>query len=259
VSSLEPKEKATLENLLEMSGGYVSNFSDATIGSFIAHAVGIEFHHKKYTSDGSSKAKKMRELWRIESDTIVADLLDALIEHQETLEPDAQLVSDCKSIVARLRVGGPQLQTLKTQAVDLDAPHLAKAIARLEQNVDSDPELAIGSAKELVETCCKTILSKRGHEVPLKDDLPKLAKATFSCLDLLPDGVASERRGSDAIKQVLRSFASITQGVAELRNLYGTGHGRHGRNTSIQPRHAKLVVGAAATLCTFLMETHKAK
>lgn len=91
------------------------------------------------------------------------------------------------------------------------------------------------------------------------DDLPKLARKTFACLDLLPDGVEKERRGGDAIKQVLRSFSSMVQGIAELRNLYGTGHGKHGNTASIQARHARLAVGAAATLATFLFETHSYK
>ena len=55
---------------------------------------------------------------------------------------------------------------------------------------------------------------------------------------------------------MLSSLNQVSQGIAELRNLYGTGHGRDGRFISIQPRHAKLAVGAAATLGAFLMETH---
>jgi len=44
--------------------------------------------------------------------------------------------------------------------------------------------------------------------------------------------------------------------LAELRGLYGTGHGKHGKASGLSPRHAKLAVGAAATLTTFLFETH---
>ena len=55
---------------------------------------------------------------------------------------------------------------------------------------------------------------------------------------------------------MLSNLNQVSQGIAELRNLYGSGHGRDGRFTGIQPRHAKLAVGAAATLGTFLMETH---
>ena len=45
--------------------------------------------------------------------------------------------------------------------------------------------------------------------------------------------------------------------LAELRNLYGTGHGKDGKAQLLMPRHAKLAVGAATTLATILFETHK--
>lgn len=50
----------------------------------------------------------------------------------------------------------------RTVADALDAGWMAKEIERLEHSVDRDPALAIGTAKELVETCCKSILTKRG-------------------------------------------------------------------------------------------------
>lgn len=257
MSSLTAKEKAKFERLLDMGSGYVSNFSDARFGSFVAEAVEVDIHDSRYTSTGTSKAKKLREFWRIEPDDLVADLLDALIEHQEEWTDDTKLLDECRGIASRLRSGGAQLKPLKQLAEVFDAPHLAKAIHRMEKHIDSDPALAIGSAKELIETCCKTILSERGEPVPERDDLPKLTKATLEVLHLTPDGVPDEKRGSDAIKQVLRSFGSVSQGLAELRNLYGTGHGKHGKIDTLRPRHAKLAVGAAATLATFLFETHQ--
>ena len=42
-----------------------------------------------------------------------------------------------------------------------DPGYVAQQITRMEAAVASDPALAIGTAKELVETCCKTILSER--------------------------------------------------------------------------------------------------
>lgn len=50
------------------------------------------------------------------------------------------------------------LRQLKVRAVDFDAGYLAAQIGRIESAVTTDPDLAIGQAKELVETCCRTIL-----------------------------------------------------------------------------------------------------
>jgi hypothetical protein len=43
----------------------------------------------------------------------------------------------------------------------------------------------------------------------------------------------------------------------ELRGSYGTGHGPDGRARGLHGRHARLAVGMASTLATFLLETHR--
>ena len=115
--------------------------------------------------------------------------------------------------------------------------------------------MAVGTAKEMVETICKTILEDRG--VPSQgEDLPQLVRAVAKELALLPDNIPDHAKGSKVIRRMLSSLNQVSQGIAELRNLYGTGHGRDGRFIGLKPRHAKLAVGAAATLGTFLLETH---
>lgn len=61
--------------------------------------------------------------------------------------------------------GIPSLVSIKDTAAMFDAKHMADQIRRMESAVESDPSLAIGTAKELIETCCKTILSERGKPV----------------------------------------------------------------------------------------------
>jgi hypothetical protein len=153
--------------------------------------------------------------------------------------------------------GIPSLDGIKETAAEFDAKHLAEQIRRIELSIESDPALAIGTAKELIETCCKTILAERGKPVAGTPDMPTLTKETLKELKLVPDGVPDSARGSDVIKRLLHNLGTIGNGLAELRGLYGTGHGKHGNTSGLSPRHAKLAVGAAATLTTFLFETHK--
>ncbi len=153
--------------------------------------------------------------------------------------------------------GVPLLDHVKETAAVVDAIHMADQIRRMESAVESDPSLAIGTAKELVETCCKTILAERGKPVTGTPDVPTLTKETLKELKLVPDGIPDGARGSDVIKRLLSNLGTIGNGLAELRGLYGTGHGKHGKASGLSPRHAKLAVGAAATLVTFLFETHK--
>ena len=153
--------------------------------------------------------------------------------------------------------GMPSLDGIKENAAEFDAKHLAEQIRRIEQSIESDPPLAIGTAKELIETTCKTILAERGKPVSGTPDIPTLTKETIKDLKLVPDSVPDSARGSDVIKRLLSNLGTIGNGLAELRGLYGTGHGKHGQTSGLNARHAKLAVGAAATLTTFLFETHK--
>jgi hypothetical protein len=149
------------------------------------------------------------------------------------------------------------LHLLKEAAVLFDAEYLADQVRRLEQSVDSDPAHAIGAAKELVETCCYTILSERGKPATDKPDLLPLVRRTLEELKLVPDGITDAHKGAKSIKSLLGNLATITQSLAELRNLYGTGHGKDGKTRGLSTRHARLAVGTGTTLAVFLFDTHQ--
>lgn len=156
-------------------------------------------------------------------------------------------------------VGTPGLAAAKETLGGADPGYVAQQINRMEAAVANDPSLAIGTAKELVESCCKTILATRGVSFSKNADIPELVKLTAKELDLTPADIPDQAKASDTIKRLLSNLASITQGVAELRNHYGTGHGKAAGAKGLQARHAKLAVGAASTLAVFLAETHDAR
>jgi hypothetical protein len=262
MSSLQATDRRSLEEFLGMSSGYVLNFSDYTCGEFVSETVGLDIHSERYTGEGTSKAKKLRAFWKLESDHLVGKLLLALIDYCVSLDIEPRpkvkgLADRCRQIATRLLASGPSLSQLKEQAKVLNAKHLAEQIQRMESSVEADPSLAIGTAKELIETCCKTILAERGKPVAGTPDVSTLTKATLKELKLVPEGIPDAARGADVIKRLLSNLGTIGNGLAELRGLYGTGHGKHGTATGLGGRHAKLAVGAAATLATFLFETHK--
>jgi hypothetical protein len=151
------------------------------------------------------------------------------------------------------------LRSTRRLADALDSDHLREQLRRIEQAVEDDPALAIGTAKELVETMCKAILEDRQTAYERGSDLPQLVKATTKALGLIPDAIPDSAKGAETIRVLLSNLASVTGKMAELRNLYGTGHGKHPRAQSLQPRHARLAVGASAALVTFLYETHLAR
>lgn len=154
-------------------------------------------------------------------------------------------------------MGGRAVMRAKSVADALDAGSMQKEIERVENAIDRDPALAIGTAKELVESCCKSVLSKRGISYSNNADLPALTKLVAKELGLVPEGITEAARGAETIKLILRNLAALTQYLAELRSLYGSGHGRDGRHRGLQPRHARLAVGAAVSFIDFVTETYR--
>ena len=245
--------------------GFVLDFSDRTMPTWFREELGVDIDEARYKTQGSSKANRFRGFIKEEPALVVADMLRKLWEHRQAIkwQPEggatADQVANMKTqlfaFIKRLEEPAARLTDAKAIAISFDATHMGDQIRRIESSIKTDPALAIGTAKELTETCFKTILSARG--IPYdKEDLPQLGKKIFSALKLLPEDIPETAKGAKTIKVMLSNLATVVQGLAEIRSLYGTGHGRDGKTRGISPRHARLVVGAASTLVTFAFETH---
>jgi len=157
-----------------------------------------------------------------------------------------------------LAAGIPAVEQLRQSSPEIvDHAYLSRQITRIESAIHNDPELAIGSAKELVETVAKTICKSRSITYNNSDDMPALLKKVRAELELTPSNIDAAARGADIVRQLYSNLGSIVQTIAEMRNLYGTGHGKPLGINGLDHRHARLVAGASATLATFLLETHE--
>jgi hypothetical protein len=193
----------------------------------------------------------------------VFSVIDEIIKRDPA---NLQIISDYIKLPEWLRENQPQeyedlyghMQPLLASAEALaitSSFQLNQQIARIRRALESDPELAVGSAKEMLESVLKTVLSGFG-EIDLEDDIPVLLKRAQKRLKLDPRELAPDAKGAEVIKRLLSNLGQVVLGINELRGLYGTGHGKV-KSTGITPRHARLVVGAAATLASFLMETYE--
>lgn len=132
---------------------------------------------------------------------------------------------------------------------------IVEQLERIRTGLGSDPALAVGSAHDLIESTAKTVLSERG--VPWndrKDDLPALVNKAQEALGLRAVTVTPGPDGAEPVRRILGAAASMAIGVGELRNRYGTGHGRHGQS-GLRARHARLAVHAAMTWCLLMLDT----
>ena len=117
MSSLTAADKLYLERVLNMVGGYVLNFTDATFAQFF-DGFNIDIHGARYQTYGTSKAKKMRAFWEKESDVLVGRALTEMLDAYEALcdsdgrERDSTPLKKSREIVARLAGKLPEAESI---------------------------------------------------------------------------------------------------------------------------------------------------
>lgn len=188
---------------------------------------------------------------------LVAQYNDQLRQDGWELVEEERIAGRPRFVACRAGLtGGRSVSRARMVADALDAGWMQKEIERLEVAVDIDPALAIGTAKDLVETCCKSILTRQQITFSKGATLPELTKLLTKALKLVPEGISDEAKGAETIRLLLRNLTTITQYLAEIRSLYGSGHGRDGKHRGLEPRHARLAVGAAVAFIDFVSETY---
>jgi hypothetical protein len=161
---------------------------------------------------------------------------------------------DVDEATGQISPSGPQL-ALGALARLRDPSAIREQLDRIKKAVVDDPALAVGSAKELIESTAKVVLLERGLPVDERADLPDLARQAQVALGLHPSSVSGPD-GSDGIKRILGAVTTIAIGLAELRNRgHGTGHGPATARVGLRPRHAHLAVNASLTWCQLMLDT----
>jgi hypothetical protein len=137
-------------------------------------------------------------------------------------------------------------------AIDFD---IDDHIKRIREALPDDPALALGSTKELIESVMKTILGLHGANIGA-EDMPTLLKRVQAKLGLDPKGVETAILGGESFRRLLGNLTQIVVSIAELRNKYGTGHGKS-KAPGLDPAAARLAVGAGTSLAAYLMERYE--
>ena len=148
------------------------------------------------------------------------------------------------------------LRAVELPLEDLREPRaILEHFDRMAEAADRDPSLAISAAKALIEATLKTVLVELGEPLDDKAKMPALVRQANRVLGLDAGAVAPTAKGVEIVQRILNNLAQVATGLAELRNLYGTDHGRAAPVVGLGPRHAHLAVGAASTYCRMLLAT----
>jgi hypothetical protein len=196
---------------------------------------------------------------------LAADVLDDLLgeglENLTTITERSQLEPWLREHDARLHA-----ELFGTVGVTVDDEDLASLtdpgaitehLTRL-RAIDSaaDPALAIGTAKDLIESTVKVVLNDLGEPVDNRTDLPKLIDRLHRRLDADPSSIDGTDPAAPAVRRILGGLKSVALGAVELRNQVGTGHGRIAATALSSDQLGRIAVDTACTYCGALLALH---
>lgn len=123
MSSLHTTDRVPFERLFDMSGGYVLDFTNDSFKQFVEEAVGKDIYSHKYASYGNSKAKRLRTFIALESDHIVGQLLERMLQYEVAKSDDLsdernQLRACCAQKVHKLLGREPDVFTSESKEVE---------------------------------------------------------------------------------------------------------------------------------------------
>ena len=129
-----------------------------------------------------------------------------------------------------------------------DSAYINAQYGQMYDSIQKNPSDAIGKAKELLESCVKTLLEQKKVRYNEKgDDVPRLMKTLINTMQVAPTDTADV-----SIKKMISCFLNFTQGLCELRNKHGSGHGKTNAFVALSPTHARFVVDSTMSVVNFL-------
>jgi hypothetical protein len=144
-------EKGIIVSFLGMKTGYVMDFTDRTFQEFIGDAVGLDIDDEKYHYASNSKANRLRQFIKVESNYTVGKLLSAFCDYwlskvhtgEIDYRDDENLYKECTKIAERLKQESivEHIDAIQPNTDDKDFKLLAKSIREsIEKN---EPEAAL--------------------------------------------------------------------------------------------------------------------
>ena len=255
--------------------GYVLNFSTNEFDVFTTNSIGVAL----CDTYRMSKGKSLVAYLDIASDEDRTKLLsDLFIYYEENMEYEfnenftddlgkensrydekyAKLYQQCKAILNKINGISVVVQsTAEDLKVKFSSEYMTKQIDMMVSMQKTNPTEAIGKSKELIESCCKTILDEMNISWSKNEDVSQLTNKVLDALNLLPSSVQPSDQGADSIKALLGNLRAIPSKLAELRNPYGSGHGKSASYVGLEERHAKLAVGCSITFVDFVWNTYE--
>jgi hypothetical protein len=221
MSDLTAVEKRKLERALNMPTGYVLGFSNRTFEEFFRELPGVEIYDSKYDYGSGSKANRMRAFWEIESNHLVARVLELLFDEWDEFRgfdsPDAPPY-ECRKIVERLKAARPvpDIDTISANVGDGSFDRLARSVRDcIDRN---EPEAGLDRLHTFLVKYFRVLCGRHdiatGREKPLHSLVGEYVKS------LKKEGAIK----SEMTERILKSSISTMEAFNRVRNQQSLAH-----------------------------------
>ena len=151
------------------------------------------------------------------------------------------------SVTAPSRTLGEKLKDFSIAEVEVE-------FERAHRSIDLDPPATVTAACAILEALFKSYIAENNLSLPTNQTIKPLWSVVAKHLKISPDSVED-----DDLKRILTGLSSIIDGIGAFRTHAGSAHGHSKRSYKVAPRHARLAVHSAHTVCLFVMETWQAR
>lgn len=236
----EPEEPALdmwlVDQALEMTQGYVLNFTDQTFNDFVRRKFGIDATAPTYTVNGNSKAKRLRALLRALVPGAQAEVLRTFWEYRQqiknrsshsTLEP--QVEADFIDMITKLEGNNQPIDLEILEKFNGDNT-LAELIEAIQREIQANkPHVALDRLHTYAMKKFADLLARDGIEVRQNEALHARAGRYISNLRQTAQiGEYSAKIAKSAV-QVMEQFNQVRnhQSLAHDNEMLSLAEGRY--------------------------------
>jgi hypothetical protein len=240
------REMKVLDDVLQMEGGYVLDFSDRTMREFFHEEFDIDIDAGRYRRDGSSKGRRLRCFLKTEPGHVVGRVLRRLWTYRmQSQRYDAveqkSLEQQYFAVVSRLEGTGEGLPL--TDAIERFSKDetLDELVATIERDISANkPQVALDRLHTYCMKKFAHLLRERGDQPNAKETLNARAGRYFN-----PMRRAGVRPITD---KIMRSSVELLEMYNSVRNNESLAHD----NELIEAAEARFIFDSVVSMLRFV-------
>lgn len=220
MANLENRTQMLIEELFEMSGGYVLDFSNDSFNRFVKGVIGIDIYNDKGYEEYCSKANKLRKILKNESNKKVGKLLEELLAYYESyLMVNDRLIELDKNKVNEVKKSCESLKLFEEDSI-IPLEELDKIIKKISTRNAQFSEMAIdeklkeiGNAIEFLLKDDKKFITLEYNEISLgfisEDDIKGLRQKVQCFRHSSKKSIDERSTYTDKQKQFMVEFGVV--------------------------------------------------